>query len=34
MHFTRFVGATGFHCHILAHEDNGMIGIIDISLSG
>lgn len=23
-----------FHCHILAHEDNGMMGIIDISRSG
>lgn len=33
MHFTRFVGATVFHCHILAHEDNGMMGITDISLS-
>ena len=29
-----FVGATVFHCHILAHEDNGMMGIIDISRSG
>jgi suppressor of ftsI len=34
MHFNRFVGATVFHCHILAHEDNGMMGIIDISRSG
>jgi FtsP/CotA-like multicopper oxidase with cupredoxin domain len=34
MHFNRFVGTTVFHCHILAHEDNGMMGIIDISRSG
>jgi hypothetical protein len=32
--FNRFVGTTVFHCHILAHEDNGMMGIIDISRSG
>jgi FtsP/CotA-like multicopper oxidase with cupredoxin domain len=23
MHFSRFVGLTVFHCHILAHEDDG-----------
>ena len=34
MHFDRFVGATVFHCHILAHEDNGMMGIIDITKDG
>jgi suppressor of ftsI len=34
MHFNRFVGAYVFHCHILAHEDNGMMGIIDISKNG
>ena len=34
MHFKHFVGTTVFHCHILAHEDNGMMGIIDISRSG
>ncbi len=34
MHFNRFVGTTVFHCHILAHEDNGMMGMIDISRSG
>ena len=27
-------GATVFHCHILAHEDNGMMGIIDITKDG
>jgi FtsP/CotA-like multicopper oxidase with cupredoxin domain len=34
MHFKHFVGTTVFHCHILAHEDNGMMGIVDISRSG
>ena len=34
MHFNRFVGAYVFHCHILAHEDNGMMGIIDITKDG
>jgi FtsP/CotA-like multicopper oxidase with cupredoxin domain len=34
MHFSRFVGSTVFHCHILAHEDAGMMGIIDITRSG
>ena len=30
----RFVGATVFHCHIVAHEDKGMMGIIDITKDG
>jgi FtsP/CotA-like multicopper oxidase with cupredoxin domain len=34
MHFNRFLGAYVFHCHILAHEDNGMMGIIDITKDG
>jgi FtsP/CotA-like multicopper oxidase with cupredoxin domain len=34
MHFNRFTGATVFHCHIVAHEDNGMMGIIDITKDG
>jgi hypothetical protein len=34
MHFNRFVGATVFHCHIVAHEDNGMMGLIDITKDG
>jgi suppressor of ftsI len=34
MHFNRFVGATVFHCHIVAHEDKGMMGIIDITKDG
>ena len=25
VHFARFVGETVFHCHILAHEDMGMM---------
>jgi FtsP/CotA-like multicopper oxidase with cupredoxin domain len=34
MHFNRFLGTYVFHCHILAHEDNGMMGIIDVSRDG
>ncbi|HEY6687693.1 MAG TPA: multicopper oxidase domain-containing protein, partial [Propionibacteriaceae bacterium] len=34
MHFNRFTGATVFHCHIVAHEDSGMMGIIDITKDG
>jgi suppressor of ftsI len=34
MHFNRFLGAYVFHCHILAHEDNGMMGIIDVTKDG
>ena len=34
MHFSRFVGLTVFHCHILAHEDNGMMGVIAITRTG
>lgn len=34
MHFNRFVGTYVFHCHILAHEDNGMMGIVDVSETG
>jgi suppressor of ftsI len=34
MHFNRFVGTYVFHCHILAHEDNGMMGIIDVTKDG
>jgi suppressor of ftsI len=34
MHFNRFVGTYVFHCHIVAHEDNGMMGIIDVSKDG
>ena len=34
MHFDRFIGATVFHCHIVGHEDNGMMGIVDITKDG
>ena len=34
MHFNRFVGTYVFHCHILAHEDNGMMNIVDVSKDG
>jgi FtsP/CotA-like multicopper oxidase with cupredoxin domain len=27
--FDTFVGRTVYHCHILDHEDNGMMGVID-----
>ncbi|TFD78277.1 multicopper oxidase family protein [Cryobacterium fucosi] len=27
--FTGFTGKTVYHCHILDHEDNGMMGVID-----
>jgi len=30
MRFTDFVGATGFHCHTLFHEDHGMMSRFDI----
>ena len=26
VHFSRFTGETVFHCHIIAHEDGGMMG--------
>ena len=34
MHFNRFLGTYVFHCHILAHEDNGMMAIVDVSEDG
>ena len=34
MHFNRFTGTYVFHCHILNHEDNGMMGIVDVSIDG
>ena len=34
MHFNRFLGTYVFHCHILAHEDNGMMVIVDVSKDG
>jgi FtsP/CotA-like multicopper oxidase with cupredoxin domain len=32
--FTQFTGKFVYHCHILAHEDNGMMGVIDVSAPG
>ena len=34
MRFTDFLGKYVFHCHILAHEDNGMMAIVDITEDG
>ena len=31
--FNDFPGKTVYHCHILDHEDQGMMGIIDIQAS-
>ena len=32
--FTQFPGEFVYHCHILAHEDNGMMGLIEVSRPG
>ncbi len=34
MRFTQFLGRYVFHCHILAHEDGGMMAIIDVTKDG
>jgi FtsP/CotA-like multicopper oxidase with cupredoxin domain len=34
LRFSDFVGAFVFHCHILAHEDAGMMGIVDVTRDG
>jgi FtsP/CotA-like multicopper oxidase with cupredoxin domain len=34
MRFSDFVGATVYHCHIAAHEDAGMMGIVDVTRTG
>jgi len=34
MRFRNFVGAYVYHCHILGHEDAGMMGIVDVTRSG
>jgi hypothetical protein len=34
MRFRDFVGGTVYHCHIAAHEDAGMMGILDITRTG
>ena len=31
MHFTQFTGEYVFHCHILAHEDRGMMTVVEVS---
>jgi len=28
--FDDFVGRSVFHCHILDHEDNGMMAVIEV----
>ncbi|MEU0837654.1 multicopper oxidase domain-containing protein [Streptomyces sp. NPDC005969] len=30
VHFTKFTGRTVLHCHILNHEDMGMMAVLDI----
>jgi FtsP/CotA-like multicopper oxidase with cupredoxin domain len=34
MRFTQFLGRYVFHCHILAHEDGGMMAVVDVTLDG
>jgi len=34
MRFRNFLGPYVYHCHILAHEDAGMMGIVDVTRSG
>jgi FtsP/CotA-like multicopper oxidase with cupredoxin domain len=34
MRFRDFLGAFVYHCHILAHEDAGMMGVVDVTRSG
>jgi FtsP/CotA-like multicopper oxidase with cupredoxin domain len=29
-HFTDFTGKFVFHCHILNHEDNGMMAVVEV----
>jgi len=31
VHFNDYTGASVYHCHILDHEDLGMMGIIEVS---
>ena len=30
INFDHFTGRTVYHCHILDHEDNGMMGVINV----
>jgi suppressor of ftsI len=32
--FRDFLGPTVYHCHIAAHEDGGMMGIVDVTRTG
>ncbi len=34
MRFETFTGSFVFHCHILAHEDGGMMAIVDVTADG
>jgi FtsP/CotA-like multicopper oxidase with cupredoxin domain len=34
MRFRHYVGVFVYHCHILAHEDGGMMGIVEVTRSG
>jgi suppressor of ftsI len=34
MRFRDFTGAFVYHCHILAHEDAGMMGVVDVTRTG
>jgi FtsP/CotA-like multicopper oxidase with cupredoxin domain len=34
MRFRDYTGAFVYHCHILAHEDAGMMGIVDVTRTG
>jgi suppressor of ftsI len=34
MRLTDFVGKYVFHCHILNHEDNGMMAIVEVTEDG
>jgi suppressor of ftsI len=34
MRFRDFLGAYVYHCHILAHEDAGMMGVVDVTRTG
>jgi FtsP/CotA-like multicopper oxidase with cupredoxin domain len=34
LRFRDFLGTFVYHCHILAHEDAGMMGIVEVTSSG
>ena len=34
MRFRDFLGTYVYHCHILAHEDDGMMGVVDVTRTG